>query len=131
MIGIDTNVLVRYIVQDDIVQTEAAVEFIETELSEECLGFINIIVFCELVWVLSTAYKFKKVDIIPVLKQILMTDCFEIELSHLIWNALYDYEKSSIDFADCLIVQLNKLQDIKSTVTFDKKASKDFRFRLL
>ena len=49
MIGLDTNVLVRYIVQDDPTQSEIAALFIETELSDDCLGFINIIVFCELV----------------------------------------------------------------------------------
>ena len=131
MVGIDTNILVRYIVQDDPVQSEEAVNFIEKELSENCLGFINIIVFCELIWVLSKAYRFKKDDIIAVVKQILMTDCFEVELSQLIWNAVYEYEKLPADFSDCLIAELNKFQDIKRTLTFDKQASKHSRFKLL
>lgn len=130
-IGIDTNILVRYIVQDDPFQSKAASDLIEKELSEDSLGFINIIVFCELVWVLSKAYKFKKNDIINVIKQVLMTDCFEVELSQLIWNALNEYEKLPADFSDCLIAELNKFQDIEVTLTFDKKASKHSRFKLL
>jgi predicted nucleic-acid-binding protein len=131
MIGIDTNILIRYIVQDDKRQAIAASRFIEGTCSEESPGFINIIVFCELVWVLSQAYKFPRSDIVTVIKQIMVTNCFEIQYTQLIWNALSDYEDEGGDFADYIIAYLNKSKGIEFTVTFDKKASKHACFRLL
>ena len=131
MTGLDTNVLIRYIVQDDLAQAKLASLIIESTLSEEQPGYINLIVLCEVVWVLSFAYKFSKNDIIKILKQILITNCFEVEASHLVWNALNNFVAFSSDFSDCLIAELNKEHDIKTTLTFDKKAAKHSGFTLI
>ena len=73
MIGVDTNVLVRYIVQDDIEQSKDATRFIEKRISSSNPGFINQIVLCELVWVLKRAYGYEKTIIFEVLEKILQT----------------------------------------------------------
>ena len=64
MIGVDTNVLVRYIVQDDVEQSKIASRFIEGLISSSKPGFVNQIVLCELVWVLKRAYHYDKTIII-------------------------------------------------------------------
>lgn len=73
MIGLDTNVLVRYIVQDEPAQARSATQLIERVLTPEHPGFVNYVVICELVWVLESAYGFARAQIIPVLRQLLAT----------------------------------------------------------
>ena len=130
MTGLDTNILIRYIVQDDPLQAELAARIIENDLSEEAPGYINLIVLCEILWVLSYAYKYSKDDIIKVLKQILITNCFEVESSHIVWGALNKFENCSADFSDSLIAELNKEHGVELTLTFDKKAAKSPGFAL-
>lgn len=122
MKGIDTNVLVRYILQDDIEQGKKATKFIESECSVESPGFINSIVLCELVWVLETAYQYPKQDIANVIEKILKIKQFFIHESEIIWQTLYSYKNSKADFADNYIGKLNTYHGCKYTVTFDKKA---------
>ena len=122
MKGIDTNVLVRYIVQDDKTQSLLATNFIEKSTAELSPIFINPIVLCELVWVLETAYKYAKEDIFNVLEKILRTRQFCIYQSEILWNCLSDYQHMNIDFADSYIAHLNSANECEYTVTFDKKA---------
>jgi predicted nucleic-acid-binding protein len=78
MIGIDTNILVRYLVQDDERQASVANKILD-RVSDINPAFINNIVMCETVWVLSKAYKFKKTLIIKTIEQILSTSGIEFE----------------------------------------------------
>ena len=131
MIGIDTNVLIRYIVQDDPEQSAKAVRFIEANCSKNAPGFINSIVLCEIVWVLKRAYKYNKNLITMVLKQILITTELEIENSDCALLALHDYEKGHADFADYFIAQINRDKGCEATVTFDQKTSDCRQFTIL
>ncbi|PIP44135.1 MAG: hypothetical protein COX17_03195, partial [Deltaproteobacteria bacterium CG23_combo_of_CG06-09_8_20_14_all_60_8] len=88
MIGIDTNVLVRYIAQDDPRQSRAAVEFIEQNCSRDTPGFINHIVLCELVWVLKRCYKVNQAEALKVLEQIMRTAQLQIQEPQVVWQAL-------------------------------------------
>ncbi len=120
MIAIDTNVLVRYLVQDDEKQSQCASQLIEH--AEET--YLSIMVLCEMVWVLNRAYGYNRSQICQVLKQILMTESFVIEKTDLIWSSIYDYEKGNCDFSDCLIANTAHHHFAETTYTFDKKASK-------
>ena len=132
MRGIDTNVLVRYIVQDDPEQSRQATHFIERTCSgEESSIFITGIVLCELVWVLETSYEYPKESIIPVLEKILKTRQFCIYQSEILWNCFHDYQQINIDFADSYIAHLNASNSCEYTVTFDKKASRLKQFKQL
>jgi predicted nucleic-acid-binding protein len=131
MIGIDTNVIVRYIVQDDPDQARAAPELIERTCNPDTPGFINHIVICELVWVLKRSYKLRKVGICQVLEQIIRTDCFLVEEIQLVWRALEAFREGSADFADCLIGQKNVQAGCEYTATFDDAASKTSGYRHL
>ncbi|MCP3931814.1 MAG: type II toxin-antitoxin system VapC family toxin, partial [Bacteroidetes bacterium] len=107
MIGIDTNVIVRYIVQDDPKQAKASTKLIEQSCSTDNPGYINHIVLCELVWVLRRNYKLTKTSICQVIEQIMRTDRIVIEDIQLVWKALVTFKETKADFADCLLGQRN------------------------
>jgi predicted nucleic-acid-binding protein len=131
MKGLDTNVLVRYIVQDDAKQSRCATNFIEKECSIENPAFISGIVLCELVWVLETAYEYLREEIAPVLEKILRARQFHIHEPHVIWQALRGYKQKGADFADHYILSLNANHNCEHTATFDKKAARLIGFKLL
>ncbi|MBM4123022.1 MAG: type II toxin-antitoxin system VapC family toxin [Nitrospira sp.] len=131
MIGLDTNVLVRYLVQDDPGQSRRASQLISRECTREAPGFINRIVLCELVWVLETAYGYSKEAIAGVLEKVLRTSQFQIEDVQAAWTAFRLYRKGRADFADCLLGTVNHHQGCDRTVTFDQQAGKLEGFDLL
>ena len=131
MIGLDTNVLVRYIVQDDKEQSALATTTIEKGADREEMFYINHIVLCELVWVLKRCYGAKPDAIGRLLEQILRTAHFRVQDIESVWRALKEYRISAADFADCLIAQQNRAADCPETLTFDQNAAKAKGFRLV
>ena len=131
MIGIDTNVLVRYITQDDEAQASLATDYIENYCSTGNKIFINHIVICELVWILKKCYKLSKQRVINVVEHILKISQFSIENPQIIWQALSDYKKAPADFADYVVSRTNKFYNCDETITFDQKAGKSKEFELL
>jgi len=131
MIGIDTNVLVRFIVQDDKAQAKMASALILRHCSIENPGLISLIVLCEIVWVLSRAYGYSHEQVEATLRQILVTESFVVEQHELAWSAMLDYSKRLGDYADCLSARVNESNGTTTTVTFDKTASRNSRCTLL
>jgi predicted nucleic-acid-binding protein len=131
MIGIDTNVLVRYIVQDDPAQAKVATHYIERNCTADSPGFINRIVLCEIVWILKRAYGYDKSIILNVIRQILLTAEFVTENSDVMWKALKEYESGQADFSDYIIGSSNLENGCECTVTFDKSVSANMDFILL
>ena len=129
MIGIDTNVLIRYIVQDDPGQSRIATRMIEENLSPENKGFIPSIVLCEVIWVLKRFYRQPKEQLLLVVKTILETEVFEVEHRDCAWRAYYDFDEGTADFSDYYICQVNKSCGAPFTVTFDETAQKHRLFR--
>ena len=99
MIGLDTNVLVRYIAQDDPRQTAKAVHLIEDECSEARPGFVTAIAVAELVWVLEECYQSAKAEIVAVLQRILRARQLVVEEAETMWKAVRLFEASRADFA--------------------------------
>jgi len=130
MIGIDTNVLVRYVVQDDARQAAAANHFIETALSVESPGRIASIVLCEFVWVLEAAYGYARSAIVPTLQRLFEVDRFRLEAPALAWRALEDY-RAGADFSDALIALGNEQSGCEYTATLDRGAAKLKQVQLL
>ena len=118
MIGLDTNVLVRYITQDDARQAERA-----RALIEQADGglFLSVVVLCELTWVLLGAYDAGKTEVIEVLEAILDVGAFEIEHRDAVRQALADYRAGRADFADYVIGRLTQAALGSATVTFDRR----------
>jgi len=131
VIGLDTNILVRYIVQDHAEQSLAATRLIETRCTQESTGFVSIIVLLELVWVLAAAYEYDKPVIASVIDQVLRTTEFTVEDGGLVWLALRDFKSGSADFADCLIAHRNHSSGCETTFTFDRNAAKGRYFALV
>ena len=131
MIGLDTNVLVRYIVQDDVDQAAAATRLIEKRCTEQAPGFVGIPVLVELVWVLTAAYDYEREVVASVVGQLLRTAELTVEDAESVWLALRDFEAGSADFADCLIAQRNHALGCETTYTFDRRATRERYFSLV
>lgn len=124
MIGLDTNVLVRYIVEDDPQQAALATQLIDERTHAQKPAFISLMVLCELVWVLSRAYACNRNQLKDILQNLLLTENFMVEHHDVAWLALHDYKDGNADYPDCLISRLNQMFECTTTWTFDKKASK-------
>ena len=131
MIGLDTNVLVRYIVRDDPRQTHAATDLIESSCRPDSPGIVTLVVMCELVWVLERGYRYRRPDIARVLRGILAADDLSVERSELAWQALNEYERRAADFADYLIALCGREQKAEATWTFDVRTADCPLFRVL
>ena len=129
MIGIDTNVLVRYIVQDDPKQSKIATKLIESRLSIADKGFISSIVLCEVVWVLKRLYRQPKDRLLLVVKTILEAEAFEVEHRDCAWRAYYDFDEGLADFSDYYLARINKTYGATFTATFDERAQKHRLFK--
>ena len=121
MTGIDTNVLIRYLVQDDPDQGKKAARFIASECSADAPGLINRIVMYELVWVLESAYGYLREKVVLPLEKILRTTQFSIEDHEEAWISFREYQAGG-DFADSFIAAVNRRVGCAHTVTFDRKA---------
>ncbi len=131
MIGIDTNVLVRYLAQDDPDQAKIATEFIENTCTKDKPGFINNITLCEICWVLKRLYKTPKEQLAEIIEQLIRTAQLIVPEPQVVWMALEEFKKSNADFPDCLIAQINLVNYCSSTFTFDVKAADVAGFNLL
>ena len=131
MIGLDTNVLLRYLTQDDPAQFARAAAFIDAASEREEQFLINTPVLCELVWVLATVYDYSRGEIAQALEQIFTTAQFEIERLDEARQALGDFRSSKADFSDALIGRINRSLGAKHTVTFDRDVKALETFRLI
>jgi predicted nucleic-acid-binding protein len=122
MIGLDTNILVRFITQDDAKQTAIVNRIFETELTEKNQGFISHVVIIELLWVLKYTYQQPKGSLILVLESLLATRQLLVERADVVYLALKKYRTGNADFSDALILTINEAAGCERTVTFDKKA---------
>ncbi|MGV0108002.1 putative nucleic-acid-binding protein, containings PIN domain [Nostoc sp. DSM 114160] len=127
MIGLDRNILVRYLTKDDEKQWEQAAEIIEG--GEQC--FVANIVICELVWVLrSNTYQFSREEISNTIELMLQCSVFELENRSLVYQALQRFKQGSADFSDYLIGAIDQDSGCSSTVTFDRKLRSEKGFDL-
>ncbi len=131
MTGLDTNVLVRYITQDDPKQAGLVNEMIERSTAGGERMLIHPLVLCELIWVLESGYNFSKSEILPILERILRTAQFEITDKDLVWAALADYRRKKGDFSDYYLGWANEKNGAVITLTFDTDLKKEPRFRLI
>lgn len=128
MIGLDTNILVRYLTRDDEPQWRLAAELIQQ--NQPC--FIANTVLCELVWVLRGAsYRFPKDEIIQVLETMLHSDAFEFENRSTVDQALQRYKQGGADFSDYLIGAVSRQVGCTETASFDSKLKGEKGFRCL
>ena len=123
MIGLDTNVLVRYIMQDDARQSPLATRLVES-LSAESPGFVPLVSAVELAWVLSSAYGLDRAQLVEAFEGLLRTKEIVIDRAETVWKALRVFQSGSADFADCLIERSAAAAGCARTMTFDRGAVK-------
>ena len=128
MIALDTNVLVRYIVEDDLEQSPAAAAMIERALKRNEALFVPQIVLCELVWVLSFAYRFNREAIVGVLQQLRRGAQVAVESADEVKRAIESYAAGRGDFADYLIAERSITNGCSVIASFDAPPHSDKRF---
>jgi predicted nucleic-acid-binding protein len=131
LIGLDTNVLIRYIVRDDHRQAEAATRLIESRCTPEDPGLINPIVLCELVWVLIRGYGYDRRMVAGVVRRILSVRELRVDGAESAWRAIRLYEQGKADFADYLIGLSNQDKKAETTYTFDRTAAESNLFKMV
>ena len=130
MIALDTNVLVRFLVQDDPLQAQAATKVID-QLTDESQGFVSREVLIELVWVLERAYRLGRAEIAVALDGLLSATELDIEGSDEVAPALELYRNDGFGFADLMIAAAARRAGAAELVTFDRKAARFSGVRLL
>ncbi len=124
MLGIDTNVLVRFLVRDNETQFEKARKLVKREVTAGRRVFVNHLVLMESEWVLRSRYEVPKNQIIAAISGLLDADDIQFEDEPSIEEALFMWKDAAADFADCLIGAKNRRLGCVATVSFDVKASK-------
>lgn len=123
MIGLDTNVLVRYIMQDDKQQSLAANGLIGGFSPEEP-GFISLVTVVELNWVLSKSFGLSDGDVARMLEGLLRSREMRVERAEEVWGALRDFRASRADLTNCLISRAGRTAGCETTMTFDRAAAR-------
>jgi predicted nucleic-acid-binding protein len=130
MIGLDTNVLVRYLTHDDPAQTALANKVMDS-LTPEAPGFLSTAVIAEVIWVLESLYGFSKLETIQTLDTLLRSKELIVERAEIVGQALANFKTSRSDFADCLIERTGHAAGCRHTVTFDRWAANAAGMKLL
>lgn len=131
MLGLDTNLLIRYLVRDDPAQFGRARAEIEAAANRGEPLMINAIVLCEVVWVLGSAYEYSRTEIANALEQILSTAQFVIEWGDEARQALQDCRTTKAGFTDAFIGRINSSLQAAPTMTFDRDLAPLSTFRVL
>lgn len=131
MIGLDTNILVRYLAQDDAIQSRQAAQIIEGQLTEERPGFISLVTMVETVWVLDRVYGLSGYEIAAAVERILQPDTLLVQNEQEAFTAMIALKTAAGAFSDALIGALGAWTGCTVTLTFDKKAKRLKQFQLL
>jgi predicted nucleic-acid-binding protein len=123
MIGLDTNILLRYLVQDDPVQFPHATEIITRRLTEEEPGFVRVVTILEVVWVLKNLYKRSRQEVASDIEMILAADTLEVQNEQQVYHAVVALRNGTGTFEDALIGSLGIWRGCSATLTFDEKAA--------
>jgi len=128
--GIDTNVLLRFILKDDPIQTPQARALFQS-LSSENPGWISLASVLEIVWVLSSRKNMDRVTVSQTISDLLFLDALIVEQADVVASAIEFFNSSRADFADCLILASVRVAGCSRTVTFDQVAARDLGMELL
>jgi predicted nucleic-acid-binding protein len=130
VIGLDTNVLVRYLADDDRTQSPKAAALIQS-FTRESTGFISLATMLETVWVMESLYGTTRDEVASIIARLLQLEGFRFESSLTLRAALRVYANGKADFADCVIAETGRSEGATQTMTFDKLAARDAGMTLL
>ena len=124
MIGLDTNIILRYLLQDDPKQARQANEIFERQLSEQDPGFLTVATVLEIVWVLRGLLKQNSSQIASHLQNLLAADSLEVQNEQQVFDAMFALKHGTGEFEDALIGSLNAWAGCSHTLTFDRRAAR-------
>ena len=124
MLGLDTNVLVRFLVRDHEMQFQKAQRLIQREVGSGRPVFVSMLVLLEAEWVLRSRYQLEKSAMAATISAMLDTTGFQFEDEAATEEALYLWKDNAVEFADCLIGAHHRRQGCLATATLDAKAAK-------
>lgn len=130
MVGLDTNILIRYLTQDDPIQSPRATQIMEQQLTEQNPGFVSVVTMAEIVWVLDRAYGLTNPEIVAAIERMLQTDVLLVEDEQEVFTAMTLLKQGRGSFADALIAEIGSRAGCLHTLTFDEKALRLPGFRL-
>lgn len=130
MTGLDTNVLVRYLTQDDPQQTPLATQLIES-LSVDAPGFVSHVVLVETAWVLESCYDADAARVATVVETLLSVESILVDQAEVVWRALRQTKQAGGDFPDALVSALARHAGCETVYSFDRGATKRFGMTLL
>lgn len=130
MIGLDTNVIVRYLAQDDPRQSPRAGRLVDS-FTTQAPGYLSILTLIETVWVLEDLYARTRPDIAAIVTGLLETQGLVVQSRAVVWQSLQSFSDRGADFADHLIAALGEADGCAKTVTFDKAAARHAGMQLL
>jgi predicted nucleic-acid-binding protein len=122
MIGLDTNILVRYLTEDDPIQSPKARDIVERRLTQEKPGFVSIVAMIEIVWVLERAYRLTPHEIVGAVERMLQIDVLVVENEQEVFTAMIALKDGQGTFSDAVIAALGARMGCACTLTFDRKA---------
>jgi predicted nucleic-acid-binding protein len=122
MIGLDTNILIRYLTQDDRAQSAKATEILEHRLTRNNPGFVSVVVMVETAWVLDRAYGLTAQEVAMAIERLLQVEVLAIENEQEVFTAMVALKQGRGSFADALIAGLGARAGCTRTLTFDQKA---------
>ena len=131
MIGLDTNVVLRYLLQDDPKQARQANQIVNRQLSEQNPGFISLVTVLEIVWVLRSLLKQTPSEIASHIEHLLAADSLEVQNEQQVFEAAFALKRGTGEFEDALIGALNAWAGCVSTLTFDRKAARLPQFQVV
>jgi predicted nucleic-acid-binding protein len=124
MIGLDTNLLLRYLAQDDPAQSPRATDIIERLLTEQEPGFVSLVSILEVVWVLKSLFKRSRLEIANDIEMLLAADTLEVQNEQEVYHAVVALRNGTGAFEDALIGSLGIWRGCSATLTFDQDAAR-------
>jgi predicted nucleic-acid-binding protein len=121
LLSADTNVLVRLLVSDDLVQQRAVAARLEKVESAGGAVFVSLLVLAELSWVLESTYDYGRGDVARSVEAILTTSPFVVDERALVLDALSAFRKGGSGFADHLVLAVARTRGALPLLTFDRK----------
>jgi predicted nucleic-acid-binding protein len=124
MLGLDTNVLVRLLIEDDATQTRRARKLVDAAIAEQEAVLVSLPVLLETEWVLRSRYELSRDAILALLRAALEARELAFEDESAVEEAIFNWQDSRCGFSDCLIIAHNRRLGCRSTATFDTRAAR-------
>ena len=131
MTGVDTNVLVRYLVEDDEHQTKRVERFLQESRAAGELVYISTVVLCETSWVLRSVFGKSRAKVLSTIEQLIDSDIFQVEDADSVRKAVQLALRSKADFTDHLIGEIHLARGCRFTLTFDRSLKSSSAFSVL